>query len=49
MARGEAYCVEAEKNITLREAHSRYLAQPEDGRKRLAFMCGDPKWLSLDR
>ncbi|WP_158939999.1 hypothetical protein [Burkholderia sp. S171] len=43
MARGEAYCVEAEENITLREAHDRYFSQPEGKRKRLSFMCGDPK------
>ena len=42
MAGGEAYCVEAKENITLRAAHDKYFAQPEDKRKRLGFMCGDP-------
>lgn len=49
MAGGEAYCVEAKENITLRAAHDRYFAQPEDKRKRLGFMCGDPKCRAVAR
>jgi hypothetical protein len=49
VARGEAYCVEAKKNITLRDAHDRYFAQPDGKRKRLSFMCGDPKCRAIAR
>lgn len=49
MARGEAYCVELGANITLRQAHDKFFEQPEDGRRRFTFMCGDPKCRAVAR
>lgn len=49
MARGKAYCVELETNITLKEAHDKFFEQPEDKRRRFTFMCGDPKCRAVAR
>lgn len=49
MARGEAFCVELETSITLRQAHDRFFEQPADSRRRFTFMCGDPKCRAVAR
>lgn len=48
MSKGEAFCVEAGRNITILEARTLYFAQDEP-RLKLTFQCGDPRCRAVSK